>query len=789
MPVAAQGRKTASPARHALTAPPRRRCNKLELLEQFEGTQRSCATRLAAHHTLRRRAPGPAAAPEGACGGTAADALSAGLYDIAGFLADAPSPPQPAPAERAFAAAAAATGLRAETLHVKLTDAPPRALPPGLRAAFVGLFAPAVAHELTSCLRPGCTLLTVDALLSGDGEPEGGAPLGAAEVEARLRRGPGVAGAFFRAAAQRGAIAVRSRGEEAHGSGEDVAAMAAETAPRLPPPSSLAVLSTAPAALQLLHAAPPPPGLRYGCRLHGRVLTPLLSLAADATASPTLLLAPCGEEGALRLEALPASAPLHAAAPPRAVLLCADAAIVAEVAAAGAALAQQSGGADDAWAHAELVVIILGAALRPRAPPRVVAAAAAAALRMGWHAALTRLLPALLGADDDAAGDAAAAAHFLALTCHAAAPGAPRGGMRALAAAAPRRAAGAALAGALVAEARRSGGGSVSRRRAVDLAREALLRRAPAITPPHIAAAAAAVLDALAAELEQRSGGGGDDAEACSSADADVIDAAEEEASYVRYLARLNAPLWRLLAAVIVIPSLLQLHSAYTLGLTQPDAAAFHAAHTGAARRYMLRVTRLHAPPPAGGPPIGVGDVAWADLVAVARVVAAGLLFVRIPMAIAQAALASPSCLPRRLRAAVDAHYDAVFGALTTCDAATLFLLPDVAAYAVTGRAVEWPAATLAVRGVALLTLAQCCGPLRVRANLVSLALRVGCAVAVLLYARAWRVLLTNGGYVMFMACAAAAAARAPVRDARMRAAHAEERDAERAAARRKKAT
>jgi hypothetical protein len=425
-----------------------------------------------------------------------------------------------------------------------------------------------------------------------------------------------------------------------------------------------------------------------------------------------------------------------------------------------------------------------------------------------------------MGAEDDAGADAddddeaAAAAHFMALTCHAAASGAPHGAMRALAAAAPRRAAGAALAGALLSEVRRSsssGGHALSRRDAIDAAREALRRRAPGSTPPRVAAAAAAVLEALTSELDQCSRGdddaaaagaivaaNADDADSWLSADADALDAAEEEASYVRYLARLNAPLWRLLAGLIVIPSLLQLRGIRRFVLPQPGADAFNAAHLSASWRYMLRVTRLHAPHAGGaelevGPPIHVADVPWADVVTVAKLFAAGLVCIRIPLGLVQAALASPSRLPRRVRGAVDAHYDAIFGVLTTLDAVTLFLLPDAAAYAVTGRAVEWPAVTLALRGLALLTLAQRCGPLRVRANLISIALRVLCACAVLLYARTWRVLLSNAGYVALAACAAAAAARAPARDARMRAAHAEERaaerDAERAAAVRKKAT
>jgi hypothetical protein len=741
--------------------------------------------------------PDPAAA-------RAAAAASAAAAEQAAAVASAAAAAASAPAAAAFAAAAAAMGLRPETLHVKLSDTPPWALPPGLRCAIMGVFSSSAVHELTTCLRPGCTLLTVDALLADtDAEGEGAPLLGAAEALTRLRRSAGTAGACFAAAARRrGALAVRARGEEARSDADEGSAVTAfvGVAPRLPPLAPLALLSTAPATLRTATAAALlPPGALHGCRLHGRVLTPLLTTttstsdgaAATSAAMTQLRLAPCGEEGALLLEALPPGLPLHAAAPPRAVLLCADARIVAEVTAAGAALAAQHGD-DAAWAHAEVVVMALGAALRPRAPRRVVAAAAVAALHMGWHATLARLLPALLGTDDDtdadaavaADADAAAAAHFLALTCHA-----PRAGLCALVAAAPRRAAGAALAGALLSEARHSSFGSdASRHRPVDAAREALLRRAPATTPPRVAAAAAAMLDAVSAELEQRSRNKDDaaaDADASPSAAAAPPAAAEDdEAAYVRYLARLNAPLWRLLAALIVIQSLIQLRGIRRFVLPQPNSDAFRDTHTSASWRHMMAVTRLHAPPsPTAPPPIGIADVPWMDVIAAARIVSVGLLLIRIPAGVLQAVLTAPTRLPRRLGAAVDAHYDAIFGVLTTLDAATLFLLPDAAAFSVTGRAVEWPAATLALRGLALLTLAQRCGPLRVRANLVTLVLRVACAFAVLLYARAWRVLLGNVGYLAFAACAAASAARAPARDARMRAAHAEERAVEARAA------
>lgn len=375
----------------------------------------------------------------------------------------------------AAAAAAASAQLSVRTVHVKLPQhahaaaaaAPGEALyrhEDALRAALPQLHLPhALAHlfappaggaaplaALGAAVRPGCTLVTLTALL----EPRA-APPPAAHLLRRALAAPGAAGAFLRAQSEL-LVADGAGGEARYSRSSDHAQEPKEPeesraevalAPQAPPLAPLAVLCSRDAALTL--QAPAAAGVTLHCRLaSGRVL-PLAACAGGAR----LQLPRCDEAGVALFEAVPAGTPLHRAGPPRPVLLTWHAAIAAEVAASGDALHALRAGGDVARAHVERCVVALGYALAPGATPPAVAAAAAAALWMGWPAALAELLRAPALSD----GSAAANARLVALLCHAAAAPRPAVTLRLLLAGSPMLRRGGALAAALLAQARQDG--------------------------------------------------------------------------------------------------------------------------------------------------------------------------------------------------------------------------------------------------------------------------------------------------------------------------------------------
>jgi hypothetical protein len=417
----------------------------------------------------------------------------------------------------AIAAAAAATGMHGHTLHIKLLQhAAAAQVPLQLPGSFEHLYG-GEAAALGGCIRPGCVLITLTALLRAPPR----APLTSPpDVLRRLfggewRSGGGggssdeAAAAFLMA---QPAITVRSCGGEASYTspslrGRVVAdADVPPDAPRPPMLSPLALLSSSSSApITLSYDGACPPGATHGCRLaSGRVLPLRVEAGAVAASLTRVTLAQCGEEGVALFEVVPPGVPLHHAGRARPVLLCRDAAIVAEVAAAGdataALCAAAPGGAAAlaARAHIEHVVTVLGAALRPEASAEVIHAAACASLWLGWPHALSRLLamPQLR--------DAHTPARFLALLAHASAATPHREVMRVLTAAATAPLArGAALAASLLAAAAEEG--HTHGAHALHAAAQVLARRRAA-APTHNAdeAAAAALLAAAAAALDAR---------------------------------------------------------------------------------------------------------------------------------------------------------------------------------------------------------------------------------------------------------------------------------------------
>ena len=310
------------------------------------------------------------------------------------------------PTKVTAAATPALESLCLAELRLKLLDVTPLALPRGLagelRAWLSRACLGARLATLQASVRPGCTLLSVQAVLEAtaeggsDSDAAAAAPAqgSAASLAASLLSG--ATGAFFRT--QRFSVAVA--GEVADVAGGAVLRVRSVPPPaRLPPLRPLAVCSAADARVASalpMHAAAHG---RLTCQVHGQYLT------LDGAATPLTPGAPlgatlpaCGVDGVALLQAAPLAGGDDAAVPaaPRPVLLCCDAAVAAEVATVGDAVDAMPPGAaaDAALEAAERLIIAMGIALRGGAecPPRLAAAALAAALAHGWHATVAALL-------------------------------------------------------------------------------------------------------------------------------------------------------------------------------------------------------------------------------------------------------------------------------------------------------------------------------------------------------------------------------------------------------------
>ena len=437
---------------HALT--PARRCNRLQPLTDFEGAKHTCAAALASHNERRRinrRRGTPGEEVEGPQQPAGAALAASGLCNVASWLDEhAPAAATSgaallvltslqlgaaprvgagsAAAERsalaaASAAAAAVAAVHGFTVHIKLPAMrTPAALPSeALRAAVApdGVLFSGTLTLPTGTVRPGCVLLTLDALLVSTAAADG--------VDAARAAAAALAPAFAHVP---GGDVV---GATVH-VGTAVAPLFAPVqhpGPSASPAAFSGSIAVAPCAVAL-HAASSPQEVRLRisladapaggriiavhARLRGHAL-PCNFVAADAPDSlavdavvrlpPAALL----REGALLVELLLAPMPQPDAATTErfsrtaAVLLCADAAAAAQVAASGAALTAAAG-SEDSLAALYDVLRVVGAALAP-APRRVRCAAAAAAACLGWDALLTRLLaPTPSGGADDSAAAA-----------------------------------------------------------------------------------------------------------------------------------------------------------------------------------------------------------------------------------------------------------------------------------------------------------------------------------------------------------------------------------------------
>ena len=376
------------------------KCCSWHPLAAFDGSNRTCARRLAEQKARRRRG-GDGVARVGSSAPEAPSAVDEALRFsfVEALLGDngvtsalaAPTPVPPAAAAPGARVSAAAALPVVREAALKLGGATPGQLPATLAPALHAAWCDDLALSLEATPRPGCTVLHLDGLLPHDAPP---APDAAALARA-LRAGP-----------LRAWLAGRTMGVRCGGDAEPP--LTSQPPPRLPPLRPAALLCTAPGELRAQRPTQPLPADAALCgRLHGQIIT-LPMCRAERDDSLRIALPAAGAEGAARFW-LAADGQIGGAS--RAVLLTSDAAIASEVSAALDG-AEEGGNAEDEDER-ERLICALGAALRPGCPARVVAAAADAALRRGWAATSARLLPAVRSALPGADADGLAAARTL----------------------------------------------------------------------------------------------------------------------------------------------------------------------------------------------------------------------------------------------------------------------------------------------------------------------------------------------------------------------------------------
>ena len=512
------------------------------------------------------------------------------------------SPPvvAPPPAVAALAADVAAS-LRAHCVHVKLPAAPdaaqplPTELTTSLARLLTVLGVPSAA--LAACVRPGCLLLTLDALFAADV-----AVVDADAFLAALIADNGAAGAFIRA---QEAVTVRIGDDEvsAQPPGALRTRQRVAAAPRPPPLAPMALLSTSDAVISAAPGAAPLAG-PLACRLGAAVLP--CELRPDGS----LLLAASGLEGTLHVEVLPGGTALHRAGASRRVLLTADAAIAAEVA---AALPGGVGSVD----AAENAVSILGAALGAELPSLAVASAASMlAATLGLPATLRSTCAALRArcATDRVPFER----HFLRLllACAQARQPAARA---ALLAAHAECAEGAALAAALLRDAAKQGfalpcaiqvaldtlqqrGGHIDAAAGVSRAQQ-VLRSATAVVRE--ISAGSSDCDAAFDAEDEAEGAAADaamDALGIAAAAVVPIATAGGEAGYIAYLCDVNSAAWRTVALLALFVHTVHMFLYFTFMRPEDSPAALLA--RGAVLRKQVHSLRFYDPADLSAPPL-----------------------------------------------------------------------------------------------------------------------------------------------------------------------------------------
>ena len=661
------------------------------------------------------------------------------------------------------------SSLRPVSFHVKLPHGGP---PPELNASvsllLSSLGVPPAA--LTACVRPGCVLLTLDALT-----PAAEAAVHALQPEAllaALAAAPGPTGAYIRSQA---AVTVRVGDAEAAASPvAEAAAWATQrrprvgdaeaaasltgliitrsrvaAAPRPPPLAQLALLCTSDGVLSAAPHAPPLAG-PLACRLGAHVLP--CALAADGRA---LLLPASGLEGALLVEHVPEGAPLHRAGAARPVLLTRDAAVAAEVAAA-------LGRADRD--DAERALLICGAALRPDAAVAVLAPAAALAARLNMPALLTRISVALR--ERCVAGGAAFEPHFLQLLA-AAVVARAHAAHGALLAAHADAAAGATLASSLLRAARREGHALLP----CALMEASELLNASAEPSPGVLRAASAVLAAIAASAAA------DDAayDSADEAEGAAADAAMEalqaggfglaqggdKAGFIAFMCDANLDAWRTIALLSLLVRTVHawLYWTYMRGEPGPEALLAR----GMWIRKQVHGLRFYDPADLAAPSMTAIDYPWATVLAAAPRYMAWSVLVLIPVHIVILLVA---CLSR-LRPFVRRHYEPLFASLLFLKLIT-YIFMDAFILHVSARVPRYAFADCVMHALGILFFFSN-GMFGLRLTLATVLLRfVGC-VGICVWTHAWGMLLWPEN-VMQLASLALSLVLTPRRQRRLRA-------------------
>lgn len=754
-------------------------------LSAFDGAKRTCMAKLQEHNDSRRRTRAAQASaddspPEGSPpraqrrrtpseklrGGSSSDTASPEssappepafrlapddsallVFDAAAFakdtfdleallaadvpLFDEPRPaaawgPPPSPTLPYATLASVASAMpQAFTAHLKLPHAAapvPFDAADALGSQLLHAFWLGHATAMGSCVRPGCVLITLDALLA----PEGAARLaaaadgdGAALALAALLALPTPAGAYLR---QQREVTLRLGDGEATGAGVSRHAAAL----RAPPLAALALLSTQEAQLALTQ----PPHGALACRLGAAVLPCAMS-------GDSILLPACGFEGTLLVEAVPEGTPLHRAGAPRPVLLTRDAAIAAEVDACLAPAADRDA--------AERIVHVLGAALAPGAGAELLAAAAAGGARLGLPATLARLSTALRERCES--DGAPFAPHFLRLLLAAAAAPRPDAALAALVGAHTHVASGARLAAQLLRAA--ASDGHVFMACAIAEAQDALAAMRP---PPQadLASAAVAFLAAMAAADDADDGEirpQQEDvvyaaAEACAAAAS--ADDAEREAGYVHYLFKIALPAWRTVGLLTVL-----VHTAHLLLWifcirSEPSPAKLLA--RGAVLRKQVRDTLLYDPADLSAPPLTMLDYPWAAVVAAAPPYVAWTLLLHLPTHAAILLF----CCSRRLRSFASSHYEPIFHVLSTLEVVT-YLVMDACIYRTTGRVPLYPITGCFLHSLGVVIFHRR-GPFRRTLSNWQLVCRLVCTFAVTVCTGAFGLLLKPHNVIQILA-------------------------------------
>ena len=717
------------------------------------------------------------------------DALGGEAFDLEGLLqldADMrceplapPRPPAASPALSPFAppvatlpplvaalAADVVSTLQAHCVQVKLpaasatAEALPLALSHSLSRLLTALGVPPAA--LTACVRPGCILLTLDAIL-----PSGAAPVDAKTLLAALLADAGEAGAFIRA---QPSVTVRVGELESTTSASASSQLTTERVPaaaRPPRLTPLAVHATEDGVCVLSAAG--------GARLKGPLAARCGAAVLPAELRPdgSLEVRVGRREGTMLVEAVPEGTPLHRAGAARPVLLTTDAAIAAEVAAAlpGALSAEA----------AEAVVLLFGAALSAELPSLPVAAAASTlAAVLGLPATLRSMTSALRArcATDRVAFEA----HFLRLlfVCARARQHAAR---VALLAAHAECTAGAALAAALLRDAARNGH---MLRCALAEAAEALAQRRlpqmPGREQPSIIVlrSAAAVLAAMA-ESADATPDSDDEAEA---ADADAamdalgIPAAAlyspptasagvvvDEVAYAQFVYEMNRMAWRAVALLALFVHTVHMWLYFNYMRPEPNPDKLLA--RGAVLRKQVHSLRFYDPADLSRPPMTALDYPWRFVLDSAPPYVAWTLGVHIPTHLFILACVTSS----RLRPLVRRNYEPLFAVLSLLELST-YIYMDVLILRTTGRVPRYAFSDCAMHTIGVLLFHRT-GPFRLALSNASVLYRMVVSFGICAFTRAWGMLLWPENAVQLVGLTALMV-MAPGHDRRMRACYTE---------------